>query len=43
MLIGFLNPAGGEATIEGLDIAEDMKTLYTMMGVCLSMTCCGNL
>ena len=34
MLIGFLGATSGEAHIEGLDIAQDMKTLYTQMGVC---------
>lgn len=34
MLIGFANPTSGQATIESLDINEDMKALYTMMGVC---------
>ena len=34
MLIGFLSATSGEAYIEGLDINRDMKTLYTMMGVC---------
>ena len=34
MLIGFISATSGEAYIEGLDINRDMKTLYTMMGVC---------
>jgi len=34
MMIGFLEPTSGDATIEGLSIREDMGSIYSMLGVC---------
>jgi ABC-type multidrug transport system ATPase subunit len=34
MMIGFLEPTAGTASIEGLDIREDMSAVYALMGVC---------
>ncbi len=34
VLTGFLEPSGGSAIIEGLDISVDMNKIYQVMGVC---------
>lgn len=34
MLVGFLEPTAGTAYIEGLDIMQDLDTIYTLVGVC---------
>ena len=34
MLIGFAQPTGGTASVEGLDVRTDMKKIYSLMGVC---------
>mmetsp|Transcript_33634 Transcript_33634/g.74460 ORF Transcript_33634/g.74460 Transcript_33634/m.74460 type:complete len:1035 (+) Transcript_33634:121-3225(+) len=34
MLVGFLEPSGGSAIIEGRDIRREMQDIYKMMGVC---------
>jgi ABC-type glutathione transport system ATPase component len=34
MMVGFLQPSGGSALIEGLDIRTDMNKIYSIMGVC---------
>lgn len=34
MLTGFLEPSGGTATVEGLDIRTQMNAIYANMGVC---------
>lgn len=34
MLVGFLEPTAGSATVEGLGITESMNLIYSLMGVC---------
>ncbi|CAI7824126.1 unnamed protein product [Closterium sp. NIES-54] len=34
MMMGFLQPSGGTAVIEGMGIAEEMDGIYSIMGVC---------
>lgn len=34
MLIGFLSPSAGYASISGFDLTDDMQKIYTLMGVC---------
>ena len=34
MMVGFLEPSGGTAIVDGMSIREDMDTIYTIMGVC---------
>lgn len=34
MMIGFLTPSSGTATVEGLEIGQDMDAIYSIMGVC---------
>ncbi|CAI5527514.1 unnamed protein product, partial [Closterium sp. Naga37s-1] len=34
MMMGFLQPSGGTAIIEGMGIAEEMDSIYSIMGVC---------
>ncbi|GIL45991.1 hypothetical protein Vafri_3095 [Volvox africanus] len=34
MLTGFLEPTGGTASVEGLDITRQMPKIYSLMGVC---------
>ena len=33
-MIGFLRPTSGTAIIEGMDILEDINSIYSVMGVC---------
>ncbi|CAI5486914.1 unnamed protein product [Closterium sp. Naga37s-1] len=33
-MMGFLQPSGGTAIIEGMGIAEEMEGIYSIMGVC---------
>jgi ABC-type Na+ transport system ATPase subunit NatA len=34
VLTGFLEPSGGSAVVEGLDISVHMNEIYRLMGVC---------
>lgn len=34
MLIGFMSPSAGYATVSGFDISSDIQKIYTLMGVC---------
>jgi len=34
MMVGFLEPSGGTALVDGMSIREDMDAVYSSMGVC---------